>query len=232
MTSILPPVLPLFGAAALFGLATVFRFSFYAGFVERPVSIALIWGLFTGEWALSLALGVFFELFWMDLIGGGTYLPPNANLPLLFCLFLSAAFSGQGVNIPEPPLVFIVLSIPLAFAGTALEQRQRQNQIAIHELFVEELQMDKAISTGLVLRSIAGLWLKSALLFVLVGVAGYWLFDLVISTHGAMPGPKKLDWAELWLTASLGGLLSLRTRRAVVSLGITLGIFCILLLRG
>ena len=118
MTSILPSVLPLLGAAALFGLATVFRFSFYAGFVERPVSIAIIWGLFTGDWELSLALGVFFELFWMDLIGGGTYLPPNANLPLLFCLFLSAVFRGQGVDIPNPPLVFIMLAIPLAFAGS------------------------------------------------------------------------------------------------------------------
>ena len=232
MTSILPSVLPLLGAAALFGLATVFRFSFYAGFVERPVSIAIIWGLFTGDWELSLALGVFVELFWMDLIGGGTYLPPNANLPLLVCLFLSAVFRGQGVDIPNPPLVFIMLAIPLAFAGTALEQRQRQNQIALHEQFVEELQMEKPISTGLILRSMAGLWLKSAFLFILAGLAGLCLFGLAVSAYGALPGPKRLDWPVLWLTASLGGLLSLRTRRAVVSLGITLGIFCILLLRG
>lgn len=232
MSSIIPPILPLLGAAVLFGLATVLRLSFYVGVLERPISIAILWGIFTGDWALVLCLGVFFELFWMDLIGAGTYIPPNANLPLLLCLFVVHAFAGQGFFIPDPPLVLIVLAVPLAYIGSGFEQRHRKKLISIHEQLVEERQMDKAIPTAVIFSAMGRLLFKESLLFILLGLLIYLLFVLLIHVFGSFPGPVNLSWAVLWMTALLGGLLSLRTRRAVISLSITLGIFCILLLQG
>lgn len=232
MTSALPPILPLLGFATLFGISTVLRLSFYVGFVERPISIAIIWGAVTGDWTMALGLGIFFELFWMDLIGAGTYIPPNANLSLLLCLFVSSSFASQGMYMPAPPLVLIVLSIPLAFAGTWIEQHHRHKLISLHEQLVEKRQMDKPIPITVISWAILQLWFKETLLFILLGSAVYCLLAFPFLNFHQFPGQEKLDWSVLWLTATLGGVLSLRTRRAVTSLAITLAIFCVLLLHG
>ena len=232
MSGFLPPVLPFLGAAGLFGLSCIFRFSCYPGFLERPITVALIWGACSADWETALPLGIFFELFWMDLIGAGTYIPPNSNLPLLLCLFISSVFTPPGAALTSPPLVAIILSIPLAFLATGLEQRHRVRLNSLHEHWVEDRQMDRPIGTAEIALAILRLCLLEMLLFTGLGLILYWLFKLAVSFSGHFPVSENLGWPALWLTAVLGGLLSLRTRRAVVSLAVSLGILSILVLRG
>ncbi len=229
MIELIPPVFPLLGAAVFFGLVTVLRSSFYLGFVERPIGTALIWGLCSGDWVSSLAFGIFFELFWLDLICAGTYIPPNPNMPLLLCLFLVCAFSSQGFEVPSPPLVAIVLAIPSAFIGTELEQRHRVRLNAMHEHLVEEQQMNQPVSSREIALSILRLWTLETLLFIALGALLYWCFALLIFLSGDFPGPESLNWTALWLTAALGGVLSLRTKRAVAGLAVSLGILGVLI---
>ena len=232
MSGLLPPALPFLGAAVFFGLSCVLRFSFYLGFIERPVAVALIWGALSGEWEVSLALGIFFELFWMDLIGAGTYIPPNANFPLLLCLFLHSAFLAQGLNLAAPPLVPIVVAVPLAFVATSVEQRHRVNLNTLHERLVEDSRMDSSLDSKIIAAAVMRLWALETLLFAGFGLIFYWLFELLTFVLGHFPGPHNLGWPALWLTAALGGVLSLRTRRAVCSLAVSLAILSVLMLHG
>ena len=224
----LPPLSWLALVAALFGLLCVLRFSLYLGIIERPISVAAIWGLCTGDWVLALPLGIFFELFWMDLLGAGTYIPPNANLPLLLCLFTQHLFAPSS---PGVPLMLIVLALPTAFMATHLEQWHRKNQIQVHDRFVEDAKMEMPVNTWVIASSILKLWIMETALFAGLAIILFWLVKLTIALFGQMPSLLNLSWPTLWLVAALGGVLSLRTKRAMLALGVTLVILCILLLR-
>ena len=232
----LPPLSWLALVAALFGLLCVLRFSLYLGIIERPISVAAIWGLCTGEWALALPLGIFFELFWMDLLGAGTYIPPNANLPLLLCLFTQHTLSASPAGVP---LILIILALPTAFMATHLEQWHRKNQIHVHDQFVEDGKMEAPVNTRVIASSILKLWAMETVLFVGLAIVLFWLCAgtniLFIQLFSPLANPlaNQLDitWPTLWLVAALGGILSLRTKRSMVALGVTLLILCIMLLR-
>ena len=227
----LPPLSYLALVASLFGLVCILRFSFYLGILERPISVAAIWGLCTGDWSLALPLGIFFELFWMDLLGAGTYIPPNANLPLLLCLFTQYILPLPGTNIP---LILIILTLPTALLATRLEQWHRKRQINVHNRFVEDGKMEKPITFTVIARSLLELWLLQAALFAGLAITLFWLGSATITLSGTASGrilsSPNLTWPTLWLVAALGGILSLRTRRAVLALGCTLIILCILML--
>ena len=68
-------------------------------------------------------------------------------------------------------------------------------------------------------------------LFAGLAIILFWLVKLTIALFGQMPSLLNLSWPTLWLVAALGGILSLRTKRAILALGVTLVILCILLLR-
>ncbi len=224
----LPPLSWLALVAALFGLLCVLRFSLYLGIIERPISVAAIWGLCTGDWTLALPLGIFFELLWMDLLGAGTYVPPNANLPLLLCLFTHHVLSLGPVGVP---LLLVVITIPTAFMATQLEQWHRNHQINVHDQFVEDGKMETPVHTGVIASSVFKLWIMETALFAGLAVILFWLGKIAITICGQMPSPLILSWPTLWLVAALGGALSLRTKRAMLALAVTLIILCIMLLR-
>ena len=108
-----------------FALLTLARFSINIGFVERPLAVGFIWSLWTGDLSTGLALGVFFELFGLDYLAAGSYLPPNPLFPLL----VSLLWVGQtAINEPSYVAAFAVWSCPLAYLGAYMEQQQRRWQ--------------------------------------------------------------------------------------------------------
>lgn len=232
MSAFLPSLSMLFFSACLFGFACVVRSSCYAGLMDRPICIAAIWGIFSGDWSLAIPLGIFFELFWMDLLGAGTYIPPNANMPLLLCLMLNEVLPLQVSASEHIPLLFMVITLPLAYLATSLEQKHRQDLISVHDKYVEQGQMKEAVGPFVIAQSIFGLWFMESLLFVLLAVALFWLSKGLITVFGTFPSPHNLGWPVLWLVAALGGVLALRTKRAIVSLFISFGVLSILLLHG
>ncbi len=188
--------------------------------LERPLVIGFLWGLVTGDVAMAIPVAVFFELFWLDAIPVGSYVPPNVSATTLSCLTL---IQGFGLSAPGQMLLPIFLCAPLAFVGARLEAFKRElenrgyNQLLLWarhpsasdlpaRLVHRSLLLSLALSFAFMLASLSGLWI---VLGFFMRFLGPWLAGL------------RLDWTPLWIAAGLGGVLSLRFKRAqaVLALG-------------
>ncbi len=227
MFAVFPPMHILLFSSLLYAFSCIFRFSCYIALIERPIFIAIIWGICTEQWAISIPLGIFFELFWMDLLAAGTYIPPNAGLATLLCLMLHSSLSLDSHNVP---LLLIMITIPIAYLGTKVEQYHRRRQIWIHNLFVEKGQMLVPVTFLTIVRSIAQLWIIQFLLFVFLGVFAFFILNLIRLLPLPLSIEQNVPWYILWLVAASGGLLSLRTKKALFSFCIAFGILGGLLL--
>lgn len=236
MIACFPPFHLLLLAAILYGLASVLRFSCYIGLLDRPLFVAGLWGFCTGDWALAIPLGIFFELFFMDLLGAGTYIPPSGVFSLLLCLFLADSFA---LNPQAVPILLVMVTLPLAGLGARLEQWFRQRRVKLHNFFVEDEQMERPVSLLSIVASVSELWAGQVLLFVLTGLGLFWLgqgllaacnfFSLPFSLHSASAWP--VTWPLLWLVGALGGVLCLRVKNAFISFALTFALLTILLLQ-
>ena len=191
----------------------MFRFALNFGFVDRPLVAAFFWSSITGEWATSLNLAIFFELFWLDLFPAGTFIPPQT----LFSTFASMTLVYVlDLNLTEEIFLAMILTIPLALFGSWLEGRQRMwqnksyNQLlkrvrrGYQNEFCPEKLISKSILQILIVNFIFAYLSIYALIFIYEKIAPIW------------PRNSFLAWPYLWIFASIGGILSLRIRRAYV----------------
>jgi PTS system mannose-specific IIC component len=162
----------------------------------------------------ALAVSIIFELFWLDLIPAGTFIPPNAAAANLGALAIIHFF---GFRTPSETVFPILLCLPLGWVGARVEDIQRRWQGAGYERLL-------AWSTGhsarpyppgrILLSSV----LQSVVLdFVFFTVAVVALIALVglLTSHGLLRPPRNfLSWGHLWIAASFGGVMSLRSERA------------------
>ena len=189
----------------------MFRFALNFGFVDRPLVAAFFWSSITGEWATSLNVAIFFELFWLDLFPAGTFIPPQA----LFSTFASMTLVYVlDLNLTEDIFLAMILTIPLALFGSWLEGRQRMwqnksyNQLlkrvrrGYRNGFYSEKLISKSILQILIVNFIFAYLSIHALIFIYEKIAPIW------------PRNSFLAWPYLWIFASIGGILSLRIRRA------------------
>lgn len=236
MIAYFPPFHLLLLAAILYGLASVLRFSCYIALLDRPLFVAGIWGVCTGDWALAVSLGIFFELFFMDLLGAGTYIPPSGVFSLLLCLLLADSFALSPQAVPVLP---VVATLPLAGLGARLEQWFRQRRVKLHNFFVEDGQMERPVSLLSIIASISELWVGQVLLFVLVSLGLFWVGQAALAVFNFLSLPSYLSsasawpvsWPVFWLVGALGGVLSLRVKKAFVSFGLTFALLSVLLLQ-
>ncbi len=200
-------------AILLFCMAAAFRYSVCTGMLDRPLIVGVIWAAFTGEWAMTMKLALFFELFWLDLMYVGTYIPPFSAMSLLMCVLLVDYFNISEVQqLPLP----LLLSLPWSLTGAAVERWMRQRQSMLYFTLVErgEAARQHCVPGRVFARCVLKLMALQAVVF-----AGCYTitenFGHLLVHWVSLPAFSWLNWGLVWtLGAAMGGFMALRTRRA------------------
>jgi PTS system mannose-specific IIC component len=185
-----------------------------------------VFGLATNELGLCLSVALFFELLWLDLLPAGTFIPPQLVAATVACLSLVSRF-----GLAEPPLILVAIlaSLPLAWLGSTLEYGLRglRNK-SYNRLLNWARTLDPADRPGvLAARSLAVTFSANLTVFFVVLFALHLLVGFVLELGREQLLGLPLTWTQLWLAASIGGLLALRIKRAYgfLALGALLVIF-------
>jgi PTS system mannose-specific IIC component len=209
------------------------RFSLNLGILERPLVFGAILGLVLGDVQSGIAVGLFFELFWLDLIPAGTYIPPNALLSVCITLGLIRHYQLEGAGECLPALI---LGIPGAYIGAWLERMHRSWQDrGYNRLLAWAKGSSRGSSPQAIVRySLVQLASVNLLLVLICMLAALSIFGLAVHLAGpALFLPlSHFSWPMLWLTAAVGGVLALRVKDAYrgFALGVSL-VFLVLLLQ-
>ena len=67
---------------------------FIQAMISRPIVIAPVTGLILGEPRTGLMIGALLELFWMDRVPIGIYIPPNDSIAAAFATSLAILVGG------------------------------------------------------------------------------------------------------------------------------------------
>ncbi len=167
-----------------------------------------------GDLELALRVSIIFELFWLDLIPAGTYIPPNTAASNLACLTLMHAF---GLATPAEAVFPILLCLPLGWIGARLEDFLRARQNAAYESLQAWARGDAArpVHLGrLILESLAQGGVAHFLFFFAAVLSLISLVGLLRAWDLLQPPQGLFHWGHLWVAASFGGILSLRSLRA------------------
>lgn len=193
--------------------------------MERPLAQGLLWGLFSGNWEVSLGVAIFYELFWLDLIPAGSYIPPNSSISTLIALGLVNYF---GLSLPSQLVWPLLMSIPMALIARELEAYQRRLQNNSYNALLHwarsahpiEHLPERLIHASLLQLLIMNFVLFSFGLLALIGCYTI-LQEHLPADYLVFP----FSWGWLWILAAVGGLLSLRLRPAYATLCISIGVF-------
>lgn len=174
--------------------------------------LGLAFGLVFGNWQVSISIAVFFELLWLDFFPAGTYIPPHRTFSAFFCLFFAQLLH---VHQPAAAVPLILLGMPLSWLGSTGEHWHRVWQNASYDRILEWSE-DGAEGDfrpeGLVRNSLLQMFVLQFTLFAACGLVLFHpLQSAVAYWQGAETG---LTWHHLWILGMVGGILSLRIRRA------------------
>jgi len=166
----------------------------------------------------AVPLALFFELFWLDLIPIGSYVPPMPGFPYLILLALASAMGWTEPTALAFPLAVLM---PLAYVIPVLEYRQRNWQKYASTQLVTLAESPRPLD-GLPGRLLARSSLQQIvgglLVFVLAYVTAHYIFSFVNNSlnSGSERGliPLDVNWSILYAIAAIGALLSLRIKRA------------------
>lgn len=191
--------------------------------------VGFFWGAATGEYTTSLYIAIFFELFWLDLIPAGTYIPPQLTAATFSALSLTTFF---GLDQPSRIMPVLFASMPLAWIGTKVEGWLRDREQASYNALLNWARNPGSIHLPgwLIFRSMArSLFMSFITFFVAVFILKQ-AFQLVFSLYPSIFSRLGVNWAQLWIAASLGGLMALRLKRAYVVLATGIILFVLFLL--
>ncbi|MBR4746672.1 MAG: PTS sugar transporter subunit IIC [Desulfovibrio sp.] len=197
-----------------FVLVGAARFSCIVGLVERPLALGMIAGCATGHWDLAIALGIAFELVWLDSVAMGGVIPPFAGLAFLLVFPLALAL---GWSEPGPLLLPMVGAMLAAMLGSLLEQRfrLRQNDVLEAGVTLDEGEEPAQTPERIVKRAIVQRMLWHAGLY-LASYAAIALGVALLLSLGLYPAMPDLPWPAVYVLALLGAVLSLRHKGASV----------------
>lgn len=188
------------------------RFAANVGFVERPIVISLIWSYLWGvNLTVCLFIGLFFELFWLDLSFVGTFVPPHFTLATCLSLFLVSFFHTDNLN-----LIVLILTLAslCAYGGSWLEKKLRTmllvNYLDLERLFSEQGKGQSLNLSKLVGKRILAQFGLDLVTFNLLGLILTWI---VFKFRSLLLGFHNLSWHLLLFVACLGAVLSLRYKR-------------------
>lgn len=193
--------------------------------------VGLFWGVFTGEYTTSLYIAIFFELFWLDLIPVGTYIPPHLTAATFSALALTTYF---GLDHPARVMGFLFASMPLAWLGAKLESMLRERERGSYNELLNWTRNPNTpnIPSMLVMRSLGRTFVMSwATFFVAILILKYG-FQMLFSLYPGFLSSVDITWAHLWVAATMGGLMALRVKRVYAVLAMGIVIYTLFLLWG
>ncbi len=193
--------------------------------LDRPLTVGFFWGLFSGDWATSLGVCLFFELYWLDLFPAGTIIPPNAIASALATLTVMHMYSLTG---PAEAAVIMLAALPLGRIFARIERYHRQyendayNRLVVWAKHPERGNGPRALTR----RSMLVMLPVSGAAFALATILLLAMAHVVLPPLSAVLAPLPLKWPHLWVVASIGAVLSLRHKPAYVLLacGVVLAI--------
>lgn len=153
-------------------------------------------------------------MFWLDLIPAGTYIPPNTAASNLACLTVMHAF---GFSTPAEAVFPILLCLPLGWLGARLEDLLRVRQNAAYDRLQAWARGDAGPQTRLgrsILEGVAQSAAAHFLFFLAAALSLIGLVGLLLAWDLWQPPQGMFSWGRLWVAASFGGVLSLRSLRA------------------
>lgn len=208
------------GASLLYAVFSTFRFSVALGMLERPLVVAFVFGLIGADWTTCLGVGIFFEIIWLDLFPAGTYIPPHGTAAAMGALSLIQFF---GLNSPSELPLPLACGVIFGLAGKRLDVMLRKRENATHNsllLWGKHAQPAgnvPPLPEWFVMRS----WLSAAAVNLFFFLVFFLVFSGILSLavqKGLVFVSPELRWFHLWLFAAVGGLLSLRQRKAYILL--------------
>jgi mannose PTS system EIIC component len=202
-----------------FALFSLFRFSLSLGLIERPLVVGLLWGLFVGNLEESLYVAIFYELLWLDFIPVGTFIPPHMTAATFTALALCSFFGLDSL-----PLACLALAagLPMAWLGARLERgmRDRLNRSYGGVLQWVRKPGDTAVPGRLLMGTLASKIIVNWVFF-LVGAGGLALLTgFVLRHYGPALASFKVEWSQLLIAASVGGMLALRLRSLYLTVAV------------
>ncbi len=195
--------------ACLAAFISLFRSCISLGIIERPLALGFVCGCMTGEFEASLAVALFFELAWLDIIPVGTFIPPHLTLATIAALSLGFI---QGVTTPGEWLVIMIAAIPMAWVGSECENILRSQNSGAYKACQDWLASPFASSfpKKIIYLGLCRAFLFDFVCFLLCILLLHLLVSLLFSVSQVWLIQSSISWLCLWLIASLGGLLSLR----------------------
>jgi PTS system mannose-specific IIC component len=169
--------------------------------------------LATGDVQTSLYISIFFELFWLDLIPVGTFIPPHLAAACFVALSLTTYF---GLDQPGRIMFVLFASMPLAWLGTRLEALIREQEQGNYNKLLNWVRNPDTphLPALIVIRSVCRTLLLSGIAFYMAVLVLQLVFQLFFSVYSELFPSSGITWSHLWVAATLGGLMSLRLKRA------------------
>lgn len=163
----------------------------------------------------SLRVALFHELFWLDLIAVGTFVPPSALATTLASLSLMHCF---GLVSPMAACVVSALTAPLALVFAKLDIFQRGYENSVYLKYRERRTREHlAVAPGpLIGRAMAHLAALHGATFCLALAGLIALGNVLLPLLWPLIEARQFSWGQLWILGSLGAILSLRYRPAYV----------------
>jgi len=208
-----------------FAVFSLFRNTISLGLLERPLVIGLFWGTFSKDYVMALNISIFFELFWLDLIPAGTFIPPHLTASTFAALSLVTFLD---ITAPAQIMVVIFCCMPLAWLGAQLEAFQRDKQRKSYNQLLNwsRKPSDAKLPGMLIARSALITLTISWSLFLVAVLALYKVMNWLLVDFSTLIQGIDVSWPHLWIAATLGGVMALRLKRAYVVL--TIGICFVL----
>ncbi|MCF8085842.1 MAG: hypothetical protein K9J48_03005 [Desulfohalobiaceae bacterium] len=195
-----------------FGLLALFRNAVHLGFLDRPIVMGILFALLLEPNFPFLAIGIFFELLWLDIIPAGTHIPPQSQLAAFVCAETAALLP---VTQPGQVLPLLLLAIPLAWLGSRVESGFRNRLNSVHDALLRRTASPVPDGGGdpqaFLLRSLA---LYVGIQACVCLVASMYLYSLGSVALDYLPARSGTDWSEILGGVLLGAFLALRLRRS------------------
>ncbi len=209
--SFFPPL-----ARFFFVLSSISRAGLAIGLLERPLAIALLWTLTTGEASVALPLGVFFELFWIDQIPIGSFQPPNGVFPFMMVMLLARRFSW---NTPEQLIIPALYCLCFAYITPAVESWLRPRRARLHSIILHNARRPESLDKALrpILAFSAMQFIGLDVLFFIIATTLTGLAFHYIYIHAGLLAVENTGWSFLLSIGAVGALLSLRVKRSYIA---------------
>lgn len=187
--------------------------------MHRPTTAALLWAAATQEPA-AIFVGVFFELLWLDLFPAGAYIPPNG----LLATCLAMVTLAQSPDPTLPTALAVLVGAALCGHGAAnveLVYRKRQDAALMRLADANRrARLPQFAPDPIVSRAVAEQWVLGWGMFLVFAA----IMQGGLHLLAWLPLPRiPVSWPVLLAPALAGGLLALRTRRAVATAAAALG---------